>query len=116
VAEAYRRGAREIVVVRSRPADFVKTRDWSVLLTSALMRKQRSLARAVRNTALAYQRAVSFSLNPPADCRVVTIAPPTRLASTRTTRDRSKLERDYALGRELAAEMIARERTRAPIG
>jgi predicted patatin/cPLA2 family phospholipase len=108
VEEAYRRGAREILVIRSRPAEFVKTRDWSVLLTAALLRGQRALARAIQETADKYQRAVAFARTPPTDCRVHTIAPAAPLLSGRTTQARRKLEQDYALGRQLARDAIAR--------
>jgi predicted patatin/cPLA2 family phospholipase len=43
---------------------------------------------------------------PPADCRVVHVAPDVALETDRTTQDRSKLERDYAVGRRAGERAI----------
>ncbi len=108
VEEAYRLGARRIFVVRSRPAAFVKTNGWSSRLTPLLWRSRPVLARAMLRTAERYQRAVAFLQQPPADCQVVEVAPPQALATRRMTQDRAALERDYALGRRMGQEAIAR--------
>lgn len=108
VEEAYRRGARRIVVVRSRPAAYVKTNGWSTRFSAWLLRKEPTVARAVRRTAERYQRAVAFLQSPPKDCRVLEVAPTVPLATRRTTQDRALLERDYVVGRELGAETMRR--------
>lgn len=108
VEEAYRRGARRILVVRSRPGTYVKTGGWSARLSALALRSQPAVARAVRRTAERYQRAVQFLHNPPSDCRVVQVAPTLPLATHRTTQDISLLERDYALGRERGADAMRR--------
>jgi len=108
VEEAYRRGARRILVVRSRPGAYVKTDGWSARLSALALRGRPAVARAVRRTAERYQRAVQFLHDPPSDCRVVEVAPTVPLATRRTTQDLSLLERDYALGRELGADAIRR--------
>jgi len=102
VEEAYRRGARRIVVLRSRPAGAVKKDGASERLMAWLLRREPALASAVRGTAAAYQRAVAFLATPPGDCRIVQVAPPAPLATTRTSQDLAALEHDYALGRGLA--------------
>jgi predicted patatin/cPLA2 family phospholipase len=108
VEEAYRRGARRIVVVRSRPAAYVKTNGWSTRASAWLLRSEPAVARAVGRTAERYQRAVGFLQNPPKDCRILEIAPTVALGTQRTTQDRALLERDYAIGRELGAEAMRR--------
>jgi predicted patatin/cPLA2 family phospholipase len=105
--EAYRLGARRILVVRSRPAAFVKTNGWSARLTPLIWRSRPVLARAMLRTAERYQRAVAFLQRPPADCRIVEVAPASPLATGRMTQDRAALEQDYALGRRMAEEAIA---------
>lgn len=106
VQEAYRRGARTILVVRSRPQTFIKTHGWSARLTAFLLRKEPQVALAVRRTAEHYQRAVEFLHNPPDDCRIVHVAPKQALSTRRTTQNAVSLERDYALGRAAAEEAM----------
>ncbi|MGH7272358.1 MAG: patatin-like phospholipase family protein [Polyangiaceae bacterium] len=103
VEEAYRRGARRIFVVRSRPAEYVKTTGWSSWITRALFRADPVVRGAMLRTAERYQRAVAWIHAPPSDCRVVHVAPPRPLATSRTTQDQRALRLDYALGREIAA-------------
>jgi predicted patatin/cPLA2 family phospholipase len=100
VAEAYRRGARRILVVRSRPHAVVKKASrLSSALTPLFFRGYPALAAAMVRTPERYQEAVRWIASPPADCRVVHVAPEVALETNRTTQDRGKLERDYAVGR-----------------
>src|SRR3984957_16942363 len=108
VREAYRRGARTLVVVRSRAADFVKKDRLVNRLGAWTVRSSPGIARACRSTPRAYREAVAFLRSPPADCTIIQVAPFTRLATSRTSRDRAALERDYALGRALGRHAIAR--------
>jgi predicted patatin/cPLA2 family phospholipase len=100
VEEAYRRGARRIVVVRSRPATFVKKNGWSSRLSAALVRGTPAVRRAMLGTADRYQRAVTMAMTPPRDCKVLHVAPTRPMRTSRTTRDREALEHDYRHGRE----------------
>lgn len=102
VQEAHRRGARRIVVIRSRPAHAIKRDGPADALAAALLRAQPAVAGALRQTARRYREAVSFLHTPPADTKIVHIAPPRPLASGRTTQDIGALRRDYALGLSLA--------------
>jgi predicted patatin/cPLA2 family phospholipase len=108
VREAYRRGARTIVVVRSRAAHFVKDARLSNRFGAWALRSKPGLVKACRNAASVYRDAVSFMRDPPADCRVIQVAPAGSLATKRTSRDVSALHRDYALGRALGREAIDR--------
>jgi predicted patatin/cPLA2 family phospholipase len=106
VREAYRRGARALVVVRSRAADFVKSDRFVNRIGAWTLRTSPAIARACRTAVDRYRDAVAFLRDPPADCAVVHVAPFTSLATRRTSRDRDALERDYALGRALGREAI----------
>ncbi len=108
VKEAYRRGARRILAVRTRPGTAVKDEGWSVRATAWLLRREPALARAIRATAARYREAVAFLNNPPAGCQILQAAPPRPLKTTRTTRDREVLQRDYELGREVGADVMRR--------
>ncbi|MGH7437014.1 MAG: patatin-like phospholipase family protein [Polyangiaceae bacterium] len=100
IEEAYRRGARRIVVVRSRPAAFVKTNGWSSRLSAKLARGTPAVTRALLGTAERYQRAVAMATSPPPGCKVLHVAPVRPMRTARTTRDREALEHDYQHGRE----------------
>jgi predicted patatin/cPLA2 family phospholipase len=104
--EAYRRGARIIIVVRSRAADFVKRDRFVNRIGAWTLRDTPGIARACRDAARAYSAGVEFLMKPPADCSIIHVAPETALATRRTTRDKSALERDYALGRALGRDAI----------
>lgn len=106
--EAYRRGARRILVVRSRPAEYVKNDGWGTSVSSLLLRGTPIVAEAVRRTARQYQRAVAFLQEPPDDCQIVHVAPKTALSTRRTTQDRAALEQDYELGRQLGIDAMQR--------
>jgi len=100
VEEAFRRGARRILVLRSRPADYVKEPRLESVIGALALRKHPALARAIRSAHKAYGRALAFIRNPPAECTVLEIAPKQALRTGRTTRDVGALEEDYALGRK----------------
>jgi predicted patatin/cPLA2 family phospholipase len=106
IEEAIRRGARRIVVVRSRPAAFVKTDGWPSRVSAMLLRRDPVVAAAMRRTAERYQSAVAVLHAPPTGCEVLHLAPTRPMRTGRVTQDRAALEHDYHQGREAAAEAI----------
>jgi predicted patatin/cPLA2 family phospholipase len=108
VREAYRRGARTIVVVRSRAAEFVKSESLANHFGAWAMRRAPGIAKACRNAAKVYRDAVAFTISPPSDCKIIQVAPATALSTGRTSRNRAALDRDYYLGRALGRETVAR--------
>jgi predicted patatin/cPLA2 family phospholipase len=106
VEEAYRRGARRILVIRSRPAAFVKQPSFFSWLTSLAFRASPPFANALRDAHARYRAAVEFIHSPPPDCTIVHVAPDAPLATRRTTQDLRALERDFALGREAGARAL----------
>ena len=105
--EAYRRGARHLLVIRSRPAAFVKRPGLGTRAGAWLLRDTPALAEAFRRGPETYAAAVSFLQQPPSDCSVVQIAPPTPLRTGRVSRDLAALAHDYAVGRQMGLEAIA---------
>jgi predicted patatin/cPLA2 family phospholipase len=109
--EAYRRGARRLLVIRSRPASVVKHKSpLDAVLARLLFREGPAVARAARETPQRYQEAVAFLKNPPADAQLVEIAPELPLATSRTSQNIDNLRKDYALGRALAVRYEPRIR------
>ncbi len=118
VREAYRRGAGTIMVIRSRAAHVVKEARVANRLGAWALRKEPGLVKACRSASSSYRDAVEFMMAPPEDCQVVQVAPAVALATTRTSRDRAALHRDYALGRAMgrdAMERFERARGRATL-
>ncbi len=107
VREAYRRGARTIVVIRSRAAHFVKRDRLANRLGAWAMRGTPGVAKACRTASSAYRDGAAFLRSPPPDCRIIHVAPTTALATRRTSSDRPSLDRDYALGRALGHDAMA---------
>ncbi len=105
VEEAYRRGARRLLVIRSRPAEFPGPSRVECSVVAAALRAHGKLPSAFLRYRSVYGRAVDFLRSPPADCTVVHVAPERQLRTTRMTRDVSTLESDYARGR--AAGLLA---------
>ncbi len=108
VVEAYRRGARRIVVIRSRPHGVVKKPSPLDPVVSALLAKRPNLAHAARKVAHRYQQAVGFLQTPPPDLELLHLAPERPLRTTRTSRDKRALYADYELGRSLARQYLPR--------
>ncbi|SFR54195.1 Predicted phospholipase, patatin/cPLA2 family [Marinobacter daqiaonensis] len=98
VQEAYRRGARDITVVLSRPARYRKAPVTFTPLIRTLFRDRPALAQAVMARGEQYNQALSFIDNPPADCSVRVIAPPHDFPVSRLTTDPDKLELGYRQG------------------
>ena len=100
--EAHRRGARRILVIRSRPSATVKRDGRLDGAIAALLRAQPAVANASRLTARRYREAVAFLQSPPPDTQLLELAPDRPLATGRTTQDLKALRTDYQLGLQVA--------------
>jgi predicted patatin/cPLA2 family phospholipase len=69
---------------------------------AALLARTPAVARASLHTAQRYQDAVRFIHAPPADARIVELAPAQPLKTKRTTQDPACLRADYESGHGLA--------------
>lgn len=107
VREAYRRGARRIVVVRTHPAEFRKRAVLERVIVGTSMRKHEGIRVCLDNLATGYNETLDFIENPPEDCEVIQVAPSRPLRTRRTTRNPFNLETDYQLGRLNACEFLA---------
>jgi predicted patatin/cPLA2 family phospholipase len=107
-AEACRRGAATIVVIRSRPAGRGKNNGMGSLLTSLAYRRYPNLRDAIRNIPRVYARSLEFISNPPDGIQVTQLAPPEIMKTGRTTQDLACLQFDYKLGLAAGRDFIAR--------
>lgn len=104
--EAFRRGARKIVVMRTRPAWFRKKKGLENHLSALATRRWPRLSAAVREQAATYGICMDFIETPPPGVTIVQIAPAAPLHSGRTTQVLDLLLADYSLGRRHGEEFI----------
>ncbi|MGF1703157.1 patatin family protein [Photobacterium makurazakiensis] len=98
VIKAYDMGARDITVVLSQPEGYRKSAPKSKWLVRQLLSDTPELAEAMLQRADAYNKAIDFIENPPADCKLTVIAPPEEFAVGRVTTDKQKLDTGYQQG------------------
>jgi predicted patatin/cPLA2 family phospholipase len=111
VDEAIRRGARRIMVVRSRPADYLKRPGPSDLFLRRRLRLYPLLREAVGMRVQRYNESVALVRKPPEGVSIVEICPPDSFRVSRLSRNGLILQEGYEQGRTLAAEAIARWET-----
>jgi predicted patatin/cPLA2 family phospholipase len=100
VREAYLRGAREITVIRTRPANDSKRCFPDSLLAFLFLRDYPSLRARIHDLHRVYEDALRFIKHPPQDASVTEIAPPEALRSRRLSMNSGSIEADYRLGRK----------------
>ncbi|HEU20481.1 MAG TPA: patatin family protein [Deltaproteobacteria bacterium] len=108
VIEAHRRGAQNIMVIRSRHSDYVKKNGALTTIQAAILGKYPNLSHAMRNRAAVYMKSIGFIKHPPAGVRVIEVSPPDSFKTSRLTKDISVLERDYLIGLREGTRAIAR--------
>ncbi|WP_115717075.1 patatin-like phospholipase family protein [Gallaecimonas mangrovi] len=106
VAEAYRRGARDITVVLSHPLGYRMKPSRLPWLTQRIFKEHPNLAQTLLDRAKVYNASLDFIDNPPADCRLTVIAPPNDFAVSRLTMDRNKLDAGYQMGIEAGQQYL----------
>ena len=100
VIEAYRRGARKITVILSKPLGFHKQDTKLPWLIKSMFHDHPAFADAVMTRASRYNAALDFINHPPADCTITVIAPNHDFHVGRLTRNLNKLEQGYLQGKQ----------------
>ncbi|WP_114765120.1 patatin-like phospholipase family protein [Vibrio rhodolitus] len=108
VAEAIARGARKIMVLRSRPASYRKSDEKLKPLLKHLLRETPNLIEPMLTRAARYNQTVALIENPPQGVEIMQICPPESFKLKRLSRDASSLELAYQLGVEAGQEAIER--------
>jgi predicted patatin/cPLA2 family phospholipase len=108
VREAYRRGATDITVIRSRAADYIKKESPIALAVFSLyFRKYQQLVEKFRKRAENYNASVEFIHHPPPGVRILEIAPPKDISIGRTTKNEAPLRAAYESGIDYGNKFIA---------
>jgi predicted patatin/cPLA2 family phospholipase len=98
VREAYRRGATNITVIRSRPSDYIKKQSRLTFILSIYFRKYPRLVEKFKQRVYNYMDAVHFIHHPPDGIRITELAPPNNVAIGRTTQNEAVLRATYEMG------------------
>lgn len=99
VIEAYRRGARQITVILSEPLGYrLKPMPFPWMIRT-LLKARPALAQALARRDRRYNEALDFIANPPDDCQIAVIASADYFPVSRFTRNLSKLEVGYLMGK-----------------
>lgn len=106
VREAHRRGARKILVIRSRPEDYRKNPSKADALLPWFLRKSPGLVPAMKTRPQRYQESLDFMRNPPGDTELIEICLPEDFPVSRMTSDRHLLEKGYQIGRDTAQQIF----------
>jgi predicted patatin/cPLA2 family phospholipase len=108
VGEAIHRGARRIMVIRSRHRDYMKRQGMPERFMRWHVRHFPLLQEAMAKRVERYNESVALIRKPPAGLSIIEICPPESFRVSRLSQDRMILQEGYEQGRALAAEAIAR--------
>lgn len=108
VREAIRRGARRIMVIRSRRQDYRKSEGLPEYIMRWYVRRYPTLRQAMTGVISRYNDSVALIRTPPAGVSVVEVCPPGTFRVSRLCKDLRILEEGYGQGRAMAAEAMAR--------
>ncbi|MFW6363866.1 MAG: patatin-like phospholipase family protein [Spirochaeta sp.] len=106
VQEAVQRGATNIMVLRSRPADFRMETGKKHRITAAALRRYPRLVEVIKRRADRYNATIDYIRNPPAGISITEINPPDGFAIGRLTTDKSVLDQNYADGRQVGDRIV----------
>lgn len=106
IKEAYKRGARHVVIIRTRPEGFYKSARLSPLLGSMFFNKYPRLKEKIRSHVRRYNDSVDFIVNPPADLTITQISPQAPTKTGRSSTQISSLIDDYLCGIEMGMNAL----------
>ncbi|ERJ11773.1 patatin-like phospholipase family protein [Haloplasma contractile] len=105
VIEAYNRGAKKIMVIRSRPKSYIM-KPKSSMLQKFLFRKTPQLYKTLKDRANRYQKAIDFMRTAPDHVEIIEVNPPETFKTSRLTKDKAILDQDYRHGLEIGEELV----------
>ncbi|MEX3071307.1 patatin family protein [Vibrio alginolyticus] len=108
VEEAIKRGATKIMVLRSRPASYRKSKTKFNSITKRMLRDTPALIQPMLTRDLRYNQALSVINNPPEGVEIIQVCPPETFKLKRLSRSPEPLRAAYELGIEAGKEAITR--------
>ncbi|MDX2319343.1 MAG: patatin family protein [Moritella sp.] len=112
IQEAYHRGAKKIIVLRTVPAHQNVRSPWAHKLKSWVCSSQRcpKVLDIITGHENSYNDAIDFIHTPPEDAHIIEIAPPQSLASRILGSSDEALTADYKMGYEMGTLFLASQR------
>ncbi len=104
--KAYELGARKIMVLRSRPREYRKSKDLETLVMSLTALNRPRLMKAMIHKPDQYMDSVSFIRTPPADAAIIEINPPETMKTGRTSKGTDGLDNDYREGMRIGIDAV----------
>lgn len=98
VQEAYRRGARDVTVILSRPLSYTMSKPKSEWMTKKLFSRYPQVANSIVQRAEKYNASLQFIHHPPKDATIRVIAPPENFSVKRLTMKKPILHQGYQMG------------------
>ncbi|MDF1764323.1 MAG: patatin family protein [Oleibacter sp.] len=98
VREAYRRGARRILVVRSNAKEYQKQAYRLGPIFPTLLRDYPVVAKRLQRRHIEYNETLNFIRNPPHDCEIIELCPHSSFAAGQFTTDARILNEAYTMG------------------
>ncbi|USD51949.1 patatin family protein [Vibrio sp. SCSIO 43153] len=108
VAEAIKRGATRIMVLRSRPASYRKSKPKLEKLTARLLNDHPALVEPMLTRHIRYNQSLELIENPPAGVEIIQICPPEGFKLKRLSRSPEQLRKAYELGLEFGKHAMTR--------
>lgn len=114
VEEAYKRGAKRIVVIRTLPKDAAVQSPWAHKLKSLLCNTNRcpKVLDLITHHENAYQATLDFIEQPPKDIEILQIYPEQVLASSLVGSSQESLNNDYDVGFKAGLNFLTRYENR----
>ena len=109
IQEAYHRGAKNMIVLRTVPAEYNDRSPWAHKLKSWVCTTHRcpKVLDIITGHENAYNEAIKFIHSPPNDANIIEIAPPQKLASQLVGSSEEALAADYKMGYEIGTQFLA---------
>jgi predicted patatin/cPLA2 family phospholipase len=107
VAEAIRKGAKHIMVIRSRHKDYLKRDTLSHLYIRGKMKAYPALLSTMRRRTDIHRDSIRLLRNPPSGVKFVEVCPPENLPINRFSRGSKQLLQAYQIGLEATDSVIA---------
>ncbi|EGQ9235639.1 TPA: patatin family protein [Vibrio alginolyticus] len=108
VAEAIKRGAQKIMVLRSQPASYQKPRGRFSALTKRMLKETPGLIEPMLTREVRYNQTLALINNPPPGIEIIQVCPPETFKLKRLSRSPAPLRHAYELGIEAGKEAIIR--------
>ncbi|MCR9580121.1 patatin-like phospholipase family protein [Vibrio antiquarius] len=108
VAEAIKRGAKKIMVLRSQPSSYQKPKGKFSALIKEMLKETPGLIEPMLTREVRYNQTLALIDNPPSGVEIIQVCPPESFKLKRLSRSPVPLRQAYELGIEAGKEAIMR--------